>query len=112
MGLIIRILVSAVGVMVAAYFVPGVTLHGGFVTALIVAVVLGLLNAFVKPILTLLTIPITILSLGLFLIVLNVFMVMLADKLLVDFAVKGFVTALLFSLVVSAVTWLMDSIIS
>ncbi len=112
MGVIIRILVSAVGVLVAAYFVPGVVLHGGFITALMVAVVLGLLNAFLKPILTLLTIPITILTLGLFLIVLNVLMVYLTDYLLAGFAVRNFVAALLFSVVVSVVTWIMDSVIS
>jgi putative membrane protein len=112
MGLIIRILVSAVGVMAAAYFVPGITLQGGFVTALIVAVVLGFLNAFLKPILTLLTIPITVVTLGLFLIVLNVLMVYLTDRLVPGFRVSGFVAALLFSLVVSVVTWIMDSVIS
>ena len=95
-----------------AYFVPGVTLQGGFKTALFVAVVLGLLNAFLKPILTILTIPITVITLGLFLIVLNVLMVFLTARLVDGFAVKNFIAALLFSLVVSAVTWVMDSIIN
>ena len=60
MGLIIRILISAVAVWVAAYFIPGVSVTGGAGTYLIVAIVLGFLNAFIKPILTILTIPITI----------------------------------------------------
>ncbi|WP_128547275.1 phage holin family protein [Larkinella soli] len=111
MGLIIRILISAVAVMVAAYVIPGVSV-ASFGTALIVAIVLGLLNAFVKPILVFLTIPITILTLGLFYLVLNVLMVYLTDYLVAGFGVSGFIAALLFSLLVSVVTWLIDSIIN
>jgi putative membrane protein len=112
MGFIIRILISAVAVYVAGRVVPGVTISGGFITPLIVAVVLGLLNAFVKPILTFLTIPITIVTLGLFLIVLNVLMVYLTDYFVAGFAVRGFFAALIFSLIVSAVTWLIDAIVN
>ncbi len=112
MGIIIRILISAVAVMVAAYVIPGVTVAGGFGTALIVAIVLGLLNAFVKPILVVLTIPITILTLGLFYLVINVLMVYLASRLVTGFHVHGFVAALLFSLLVSVVTYLIDAIVS
>jgi len=111
MGLIIRILISAVAVMIASYFVPGVSV-ASFGTALVVAIVLGLLNAFVKPILVLLTIPITILTLGLFYIVINVLMVYLAASLVSGFAVTGFFAALLFSILVSVVTWVIDSLVS
>ena len=111
MGLIIRILISAVAVYVASMFVPGVTVTGGIGTYLIVAIVLGLLNAFIKPILTVLTIPITILTLGLFLLVINVLMVYLAASLVSGFAVSGFFAALLFSIVVSIVTALIDAIV-
>ncbi len=111
MGLIIRILISAVAVYVAASFVPGVTVTGGIGTYLIVAIVLGFLNAFVKPILTILTIPITIITLGLFLLVLNVLMVYLTAYLVSGFAVSGFIAALLFSIVVSVVTALIDAIV-
>ncbi|MFC5410917.1 phage holin family protein [Larkinella bovis] len=110
MGLIIRILISAVAVLVASYLIPGVGVDG-FGTALIVAIVLGLLNAFLKPILVFLTIPITILTLGLFYLVINVLMVYLTDYLVGGFRVDGFIAALLFSIVVSIVTWLIDSII-
>lgn len=112
MGFLIRILISAVAVYLAARFVPGITISGGIGTALVVAIVLGLLNAFLKPILVLLTIPITIVTLGLFLIVINVIMIYLTDKLVDGFAVSGFVAALLFSIVVSVVTWLIDTIVN
>ncbi len=111
MGLIIRILISAVAVYVASLFIPGISVTGGAGTYLIVAIVLGLLNAFIKPILTVLTIPITIITLGLFLLVINVLMVYLADYLIADFAVSGFIAALLFSIVVSLVTALIDAIV-
>ena len=112
MGILIRVLISALAVYVASIFVPGIRVSGGPTTYLIVAVVLGLLNAFVKPILTILTIPITILTLGLFLIVLNVLMVYLTANLVSGFYVSGFIAALLFSIVISVVTWLIDAIVN
>ncbi len=112
MGFLIRILISAVAVYLAARFVPGIHISGGIGTALVVAIVLGLLNAFLKPILVLLTIPITILTLGLFYLVINVLMVYLTANLVSGFAVSGFISALLFSLVVSVVTWLIDTVVN
>ncbi|MDB5239838.1 MAG: hypothetical protein JWP57_463 [Spirosoma sp.] len=111
MGLIIRILISAVAVYVASLFIPGISVSGGATTYLIVAIVLGLLNAFIKPILTVLTIPITVITLGLFLLVINVLMVYLTDYLVPHFHVNGFIAALLFSFVVSIVTALIDAIV-
>lgn len=111
MGLLVRILISAVAVYVASLFVPGIAVTGGVGTYLLIAIVLGLLNAFIKPILTVLTIPITIVTFGLFLLVLNVLMVYLTDYLVSDFAVSGFIAALLFSIVVSLVTALIDAIV-
>ncbi|KAB7732116.1 phage holin family protein [Rudanella paleaurantiibacter] len=111
MGLIIRILISAVAVYIASQFIPGITVNG-FGAAIIVAIVLGLLNAFLKPILVLLTIPITILTLGLFYLVINVIMVYLADSLVAGFDVSGFFAALLFSIVVSIVTWIIDAVVN
>lgn len=116
MGLLIRILISAVAVLVAAYVIPNVSV-AGFGSALILAIVLGLLNAFVKPVLVALTIPVTIVTLGLFLLVINVLMVYLADSLVggFDIASSGFgyfITALLFSLLVSLVTYIIDAIIN
>lgn len=111
MGLIIRILISAVAVYIASLFIPGIRVTGGAQTYLIVAIVLGFLNAFIKPILTVLTIPITIVTLGLFLLVLNVLMVYLTANIVHGFYVSGFIAALLFSIVVSVVTSLLDAIV-
>lgn len=110
MNFIIRILITALAALAAAYFLNGVHMDG-FGKALIVAVVLALLNTFLKPILVALTIPVTILTLGLFLLVINAFIVKLADYLIDGFAVEGWITALLFSLVVSVVSFLLDKLL-
>jgi putative membrane protein len=72
-----------------------------FATALIVAVVLGLLNIFIKPILVILTLPVTLLTLGLFLLVINAIMILLCTKIVGGFEVDTFWTALLFSIILS-----------
>ena len=72
MNFILKLLLTALAVLILAYFLPGVTLSGNtFTTAIIVAVVLALLNVLVKPILVILTLPITIVTLGLFLLIIN-----------------------------------------
>jgi putative membrane protein len=109
MGFILKLLLSAVAVYIADYLIDGVSISS-LTTTLIVAIVLGLLNAIVKPILVILTIPVTILTLGLFLLVINVIIVYIAAALIPGFAVAGFISALLFSIVVSLVTWLLDAI--
>ena len=112
MGLIIRILISAVGVLIASYVLKSFGVYvDGFGTAIIVAIVLGLLNAIVKPILVVLTIPITILTLGLFYLVINVLMVYLAASLVGGFRVDNFIGALLFSIIVSVVSSIVGSIV-
>ena len=100
MNFIIRILLTAVAVVILAKFLPGVDVEG-FTSAIIVAVVLGLLNIFIKPILVILTLPITVVTLGLFLLVINACIILLADKFIDGFAVDGFWIALLFSLLLS-----------
>lgn len=100
MNLILRILISAVAVFILSYFLPGVK-EVTFTSAIIVAIVLGLLNAIVKPILIILTLPITVVTLGLFLLVINALIILLADKLIDGFSVNGFWVALLFSLLLS-----------
>jgi putative membrane protein len=102
MRILIRLLVNALAVFVAAYVLPGVIVDGPL-TALIVAVVLGVVNTFLKPILVVLTLPITFVTLGLFLLVINGALVLLVDELVPGFVVDGFLWALLFSLVVSLV---------
>jgi len=112
MNLILKLLISALAVFILSYFLPGVTLSGNtFATAFLVAVILGLLNILVKPILILLTFPITIMTLGLFLLVVNALMIMLADKLIDNFSVNSIWTAILFSILLSILQSLLNSIL-
>lgn len=108
MNLILRILVTAVLVMVIAYFLPGVRVDS-FGTSIIVAVVLGLLNIFIKPILVLFTLPVTIITFGLFLLVINAVIIMLCTEIVTGFEVSSFWTALLFSIILSLLQSLMFS---
>lgn len=100
MKTIINILFTTFFVLLLANFMPGVTVDS-FYTALIVALVLGLLNIFVKPLLVLFTLPISIVTLGLFLLVINAIIVMICDALIDGFRIVDFVHALIFSLVLS-----------
>ncbi len=110
MAFIGKILVSAVAAIIAAYFLNGVHIDDSL-TAVLLALVLALLNNFVKPILIILTIPITILTLGLFLIVLNVLMIQWAAHLIPGFKVDSWWAALWFSLLLSLVTSLIDGLL-
>lgn len=110
MGILLKILINALAVFGAAYILPGVHVKS-FGTAVVVAIVLGLLNFFVKPVLVFLSIPITILTLGLFLLVVNAIIVKLCAKLVDGFQVDGWLWAIIFSLVVSLFAAIMESII-
>ena len=110
MGFIIKVLVTALAVWVAAYFLPGVHLQNDAKTIIVVALVLALLNAIVKPLLIILTIPVTIVTLGLFLLVINALMVIWTSNLVGGFKIDGWLTALLFSLIVSIVSSILHSI--
>jgi putative membrane protein len=110
MKVLIRIIITSVLVLLIAHFMTGVHV-ADFVTALIVAVVLGLLNIFIKPILVILTLPVTILTLGLFLLVINALIILLCTKIVGGFSVDTFWTALLFSVVLSILQSIMYAII-
>jgi putative membrane protein len=109
MGFLVKLLVNALAVIISAYLIRGVFVDG-IITAIIVALVLGLLNTFVKPILLILTLPITILTLGLFYLVLNVIIIYIADYFIGGFRVDGFLPALFFSFVLALVGWILDRI--
>jgi len=100
MKTLINIFFTTVFVLLLAHFMPGVSVNS-FITALIVALVLGLLNIFIKPILVLFTLPVTVFTLGLFLLVINAIIVLLCDELVNGFEVVDFWRALLFSLILS-----------
>lgn len=102
MKLLARLLLSTIAVLVADLLLRGVHADS-FVTGLIVAVVLGLLNTFVRPLLILLTLPVTLITLGLFVLVINAGMVLLAARLVDGFVVESFWWALGFSVVMWAV---------
>lgn len=102
MQLIIRLIISTIAVLVTDLLLPGVHADD-FVTGLLVAVVLGLLNAFLKPLLILLTLPVTLLTMGLFLLVINAGLVLLAARIVPGFVVESFWWALGFSLLLSVV---------
>ena len=100
MKLILKILLTAIAVVLIASFLPGVTVEG-YTSAIIVAIVLGILRVIVKPILVILTLPATILTLGLFLFVINAIIILIASNLVSGFMVSGFWVALGFSLLLS-----------
>ena len=110
MGFIIKVLITAVAAYAAAWLLPGVAITDAK-TAIIVALVLALLNTFIKPILIILTIPVTIITLGLFLLVINILIIKWTDSLVGGFTVDGWLSALLFSLIVSLVTWMLSGLV-
>lgn len=95
-------LISTVAVVITAYLLPGVAVEGLF-AALVAAVVLGIINAFIRPVALLLTLPLTVVTLGLFALVLNALLVLLAAAVVPGFVVAGFWWAVAFSLVLSLV---------
>ena len=107
MKLIIRWLLLAAALLLVAYLYPGVSITS-FGAALIAALVLGLLNTIVRPLLVLLTLPVTVLTLGLFLFVINALMFWAAASVLAGFNVAGFSAALIGSLIYSLCGMVID----
>jgi putative membrane protein len=107
MRFITRVLAVAFALLVAAEFVPGLSITG-LGTALGAAVILGILNALIRPVLIILTLPVTILTLGLFIFVINAALLSSVAFLLPGFAVADFWSALLGSLIVSVVSWIVN----
>ncbi len=110
MGLLFRIILMAVVAFLAARLLPGVTIDTA-TTAILVALVLALLNAFLKPILVALTIPITIITLGLFLLIIDMLIILLAARIVPGFSVDGWLTALLFGLIMALISYLLDLVL-
>jgi putative membrane protein len=110
MKFIVKILLLGLLVLLLANFMPGVAVSG-YGSAILVALVLSVLNAVVRPILVLLSLPITILTLGLFLLVINALIILLADALLSSFDVNGFWIAFLLSILISLGTWIIEKIV-
>ena len=104
---LLKILVSSFAIVIAAYFLPGVTLND-FTTAVIVAFVLSLLNSFLKPIIVLLTIPVTVFTFGIFLLFINAFIISTTAYFVDGFEIRSFGWAFIFSIVLSIVTSLLE----
>ena len=102
---IARVLFGALGLWIAAKIVPGVSVQD-LGTLILAAVMLGIVNAFVRPVLVVLTLPLTILTLGLFLLVVNAAMIGLVALLLREFTVNGLVPGLLAAIITGAVSWI------
>lgn len=109
---IIKIIVLALVVVVIdrLHLLPGIFIKS-FTTSIVLAVVLALLNTFVKPVLTILTIPLTVVTLGLFLLVINVIIIYIADALIDGFRVDGFLSAFWFSIVLAVANWLLSAVL-
>lgn len=103
MGYLVKILINALAVAVSAYILPNVRIDS-FLTAILVAFVLSLVNTFVKPIVSLFALPITLMTLGLFSIVINGAMILIVSHFVPGFVVDGFLAAILFSFVLSVVS--------
>lgn len=104
-GLLIRLLIVALGLWLASLLVPGIEVHGPW-TLLGAALMLGIVNAVVRPVLILLTLPITVVTLGLFLLVINAATLGLVAWMFDDFVIAGFWPALFGAIVVGITGWL------
>ena len=105
-SLVSRLIISSLSVFLAGWLLPGVQIDS-FTTAIGIAIVLGLLNATLKPLLILITIPITVMSLGLFLLIINAIIIGIADQWIDGLHVRSIWTAIVFSFLISTInSWL------
>jgi putative membrane protein len=104
--MLMRLIINSIVAFALSYLLSGIAIDS-FWTAIVVAIVLAVLNAIVRPLLILLTLPITLVTLGLFLLVINALIIELADKLIDGFEVRNFWWALLFSLLFSGISSLL-----
>ena len=108
-GFLVRLLLNGIAIVAAAWLVPGVTLTGP-VPAIIAGAILGIVNALVKPILVILTLPFTLITLGLFLFVVNAICLALTAALVPGFNIDGFLAAFLGALLVTVVSWVLNAL--
>lgn len=111
MRLLLSWLLNAVALLAVAYFLPGIHLSG-FGSALIAALLLGLVNTLIRPVLVLLTLPVTVLTLGLFFLVLNGLLFWAVGSILAGFQVDGFWTAMMGALLYGIVGWILSLVLA
>jgi putative membrane protein len=110
-GILIRWLILTAAIIVASYLLEGIQVKG-FFSAFFAAAILGILNAFFRPILIVLTLPINILTLGLFTFIINALLLKMASGVISGFDVQGFWAAIFGSIIISVVSWALNSFIS
>ena len=110
-GILIRWIILTVSIIIASYLLEGIHISG-FFSAFFAAAALGILNALFRPILLILTLPINLLTLGLFTFIINALMLKMASGIIPGFEVHGFWTAVIGSLIISVISWLLNSFIS
>lgn len=110
-GFVLRWIAGAIGLWLASAIVPGIQITG-VATLALAALLLGLVNAFVRPVVVLLTLPLTLVTLGLFLLVVNAAMIWLVSAFLPGFVVHGFLAAILAAIVTGVVSWFASGFIS
>lgn len=103
MHIIANIIVNCLAVFLTVYLLPGVTLDGGYEPLVITALLIGVLNSIIKPLVTIVTLPISLLTLGLFSFIVSGAMIMLADYLIDEFHVAHLGWAILFSIVLTVI---------
>jgi putative membrane protein len=111
MGLLVRWLVLTAAIVVASYLIQGIEVNG-FFSAFFAAAILGVLNVFFRPILLILTLPINILTLGFFTFIINAVLLKMASGVISGFVVHGFWSAVFGGLIISVVSWLLNSFIN
>ena len=111
MGLLVRWLVLTAAIIVASYLIQGIEVNG-FFSAFFAAAILGILNVFFRPILLILTLPINILTLGFFTFIINAVLLKMASGVISGFVVHGFWSAVFGALIISVVSWLLNSFIN
>lgn len=107
MKTILKLIINALAIVAFANWLPGISIDG-FFSAVLVAIILSILNILVKPILVIITIPVTILTLGLFLLIINALIVKMASGIISGFEVYGWMPAILFSLLMSFINYLLE----
>lgn len=110
MKLLVDLLIRTTAIFISAYILQGVVVRD-FLTAFVVAIVLGLINLIIKPILILLTLPINVLTLGLFTLIINAFLILLVGRIVPGFTVVSFGWALAFGIILALVSWFLNRLL-
>ncbi len=109
MNLLVRWFLNALALILVAYLVPGITVSS-FYAALMAALVLGIVNALIRPVLIILTLPVTIMTLGLFALVINAFLFLFVSTIVKGFTVEGFGPAFIGALILWAISWITNGL--